>query len=374
VNQGQSKLWLPKASAFQMMGVKVSESEASEMGLNSHTDGVKVESGFVLSANPEHYFRAFSAIWGKVFGHNDSDLDLSDCLLRTYLEHNQWDWSKLLHPNFQTVEFILLKLKSTAPGLDGITNMAWKHGGSAMARYILDLLDAFCEDGELPADINLGLMAFLDKAGEDPQHAISPEIIFRHPSETRPLTLKQGDNKLVACVLNYCITPAITAGAIDSQRGFIHSRQLAQNVVDLDFYGRLHALQCYRDQQIPSLEMFSIPTVGTVGSIPLVVLFDFASAFPSVAHAWLFCVLEAVKLWSGFIRAIKNLYKGNEAFGMCGGILLHMFSILSGVLQGCPLSGTLFVLVADPLLWMFRVQINSAVIRACADDIGAPLR
>jgi len=51
-----------------------------------------------------------------------------------------------------------------------------------------------------------------------------------------------------------------------------------------------------------------------------------------------------------------------------------MFSILSGVLQGCPLSGTLFVLVVDPLLWMFRTRVSSAIIRACADDVGAALR
>jgi len=374
VNQEQGKLWLPKASAFQIMGVKVSETEASEMGIDCNEAGVRVEGGWVSSASPEHYFKAFSSVWGKVFGHKDTDLDVAGCLLHTYLKHKHWDWSKLIHPNLQIVEFILSKLKSTAPGLDGITNMAWKHGGGAMARYILDLLDAFCENGELPDDINLGLMAFLDKAGEDPQHAVSPAVIFRHPSETRPLTLKQGDNKHVASTLNYCISPAIAAGAIESQRGFIHSRQLGQNVVDLDFHGRKHALQWYLENQIPSLEMFSIPTVGIVASIPLVVLFDFASAFPSVAHAWLFCVLEAVELWSGFITAIKNLYKGNEAFGMCGGLLMHMFSILSGVLQGCPLSGTLFVLVVDPLLWLFRVHINSAVIRACADDIGAALR
>ena len=82
----------------------------------------------------------------------------------------------------------------------------------------------------------------------------------------------------------------------------------------------------------------------------------------------------ANRLWSGFRRAIRNLYKGNEAYGSCGGVLQHMFSILSGVLQGCPASGTLFVLVVDPLLWMFRTRVSSAIIRACADDVGAALR
>ena len=48
--------------------------------------------------------------------------------------------------------------------------------------------------------------------------------------------------------------------------------------------------------------------------------------------------------------------------------------IVSGVLQGCPLSGTLFVLVIDPLLWAFKKKLSSTVIRTCADDIGMALR
>ena len=50
-----------------------------------------------------------------------------------------------------------------------------------------------------------------------------------------------------------------------------------------------------------------------------------------------------------------------------------MFSTLLGILQGCPLSGTLVASAVDPLLWMFRKQVNSAVIRFCADDIGVAL-
>ena len=68
-----------------------------------------------------------------------------------------------MHPSLEIVEYILSKLKSTSPGEDGISNMAWNHGGEHLAKYILALLDAFCEDSELPDDINIGLMVFLQK-------------------------------------------------------------------------------------------------------------------------------------------------------------------------------------------------------------------
>eukprot|EP00972_Heterocapsa_arctica_P045683 6741317-Heterocapsa_arctica.AAC.1 len=49
---------------------------------------------------------------------------------------------------------------------------------------------------------------------------------------------------------------------------------------------------------------------------------------------------------------------------------------MSGVLQGCPLSGLLFAVSLDPYLRWMKHDIEDAglgVIRACADDIGASL-
>ena len=60
-------------------------------------------------------------------------------------------------------------------------------------------------------------------------------------------------------------------------------------------------------------------------------------------------------------------------FGMFGGFAKFMFDILSGVLQRCPLSGSLFVMAIDPLLLIFK-KISSAMLRVCADDVGAALR
>ena len=45
----------------------------------------------------------------------------------------------------------------------------------------------------------------------------------------------------------------------------------------------------------------------------------------------------------------------------------------SGVLQGCPLSGTFFAIAAEPFLRHMRHEIQDeggGIVRACADDIG----
>ena len=60
--------------------------------------------------------------------------------------------------------------------------------------------------------------------------------------------------------------------------------------------------------------------------------------------------------------------------GVMGGVEHWLFRVISGVLQGCPLSGSPFVIAIDPLLFMFERRISDpsyGMVAACADDIGA---
>ena len=53
-----------------------------------------------------------------------------------------------------------------------------------------------------------------------------------------------------------------------------------------------------------------------------------------------------------------------------------LFSFLGGVLQGCPLSATLFLFAIDPFLVHFEAALQGKYegeVRACADDIGVCL-
>lgn len=79
----------------------------------------------------------------------------------------------------------------------------------------------------------------------------------------------------------------------------------------------------------------------------------------------------------GFINIIEGMYAHNAAFTVCEGVNKLAFWILSGVLQGCPLSGMLFALAMDPFLRCMKASIqdkNLGQIRACADDAGAALK
>ena len=91
-----------------------------------------------------------------------------------------------------------------------------------------------------------------------------------------------------------------------------------------------------------------------------ILLTDFACAYPSVNHSWIFHVLEKAGL-SMFVQQFLRMFYNNSVTA-------------GGVRKGCPASGFLFVMAFDPI---FRVLQNSVIPRglppvpcAYADDFA----
>ena len=183
--------------------------------------------------------------------------------------------------------------------------------------------------------------------------------VIRSPESTRPLGLKNSDNKTIAAVTNYSIKFEIARDACSLQRGFLASRNFVNNIVELDAISRTYAFD-------PSL------------FFPLLAFRDFGSASPSLIHEWLFDVLRAIRFPDGAFDIIAALYFQITAFGrIAGSSSRALFMILSGIIQGCPLAGTCFALAMDPFLSMLQRQIEVqglGINRACADDVGAAIR
>ena len=72
------------------------------------------------------------------------------------------------------------------------------------------------------------------------------------------------------------------------------------------------------------------------------IFWDFAAAFPSVAHMLIWITLFMLKVPTFIIRTIQQLYKDNVHFIRFAGITKEAFVVRAGVKQGCPLSGLLF--------------------------------
>ena len=54
------------------------------------------------------------------------------------------------------------------------------------------------------------------------------------------------------------------------------------------------------------------------------------------------------------LNAVRKLYEGTKGYGTARGVVNLLFEVSCGVLQGCPLSGSIFFICADPLLTLFK--------------------
>lgn len=110
-----------------------------------------------------------------------------------------------------------------------------------------------------------------------------------------------------------------------------------------------------------------------VGALAGVLPLDFASAFPSLSHAWLLRVLHHMRSPIALLRDIGALYAGFATTVSFCEQPIATFPVTNGIKQGCPLSGTMFAIAPDPLArrCLTQVALDSARLKIFADDIAS---
>ena len=249
-------------------------------------------------------------------------------------------------------------------GPDGIPNSAWQalglHGASVLYGVFVDM----CTDATIPHGLNHLRKCFVRKK----LFVTHRGGIAAKPNDLRPLGLKNSDIKAIASSVNLSMSPIVSKHAHFSQRGFVRGRNFLLNVVELDTFARLFSL--VSSSPYPPPDLFPL-------SCSFLCFFDFCSAFPSVAQEYLFKVLKFYDIPNGLYNFFVALFFDVAAFTSASGLNRFLFLVESGVIQGDPLAGVLFVLVLDPILHMFYNVFEKPGLgycRACADDIGVVMR
>ena len=127
----------------------------------------------------------------------------------------------------------------------------------------------------------------------------------------------------------------------------------------------------------PVISKFEEIGPSDVSTLPATVLYDFANAFPSLSHKWLFKVLRVVGIPNLFIQCIQHLYSCISAYSSGVGTESFLFKVERGVKTGCPLSSILFLLAINPFIHLFQWLSDNpgaSETRICADDFGSALR
>lgn len=108
---------------------------------------------------------------------------------------------------------------------------------------------------------------------------------------------------------------------------------------------------------------------------PCILLFDFASAFPSISRQYIRAALAAMRLPRGSQDAVNGLYSTSRtSIGRPTSGHHEAFDVSSGVPQGCPLSGSVFAPALRPLLEQLVQVCGSDMVFMYADDIGVVVR
>ena len=73
----------------------------------------------------------------------------------------------------------------------------------------------------------------------------------------------------------------------------------------------------------------------------------------------------------GPYQFLKAFYSHNRCFGKFDGCVILLYTILSGIIQGCPASGSVFIMAVDGFLRLLKALDKGATNQAFADDIGS---
>ena len=239
--------------------------------------------------------------------------------------------------------------KDSCPGPDGVPYAAWRGAGELIAGVVHGALCAVFEGGEdLPEQFNEANMVLPPK-GEVEAGAT---WVSKPASDTRPLSLSNTDSKIFALMTKRNLARLCEKVVSPRQRGVVKGRRIEECVLELG-----SGAAC----------------ASTVSArLAATVLFDFKVAFPSLAHQWIYLVLERVGAPMKWIKLIKKLYKGCPCNILFAGAVCIVILIESGIKQGCPASGSLFALAADPLIRFMLVEgaLRGSRILAYADDLA----
>ena len=315
-------------------------------GRKSSLTGARDENGSVI-ADVDAAAAAFIRHWKAVAQEKFIDKRAAKSFLSEFMR--KLPSFRIVLP-FEAFLKIVRSSSDSACGPDGVPYAAWRNASDMIVYALYQLYCVLFTESEPAEDFNHSWLILLAKG----DHHDDEQIVARAADDTRPVSLSNSDSKLCESAMVQPLAGAVQDWACEDQRGFMEGRIIVDNVIEVETYSRILALES-----------------DGVTSLPALALFDFASAFPSVAWQYLWLCMRYAGLPRRYIRAFQKLYKKNVHFLRFMGKIFEAYVNASGVKTGGTASGTLFILCMDPFLHLLRSRCRPRDFgRAFADDVG----
>ena len=206
--------------------------------------------------------------------------------------------------------------KSSGP--DRIPNEFYKTFPSLLAPLLTDAFNEMRSAGSLDEGFSDGYVSTLYKKGDRTD-----------PRNYRPITLLNGDYKILTRILAKRMLRIVTQFVSDNQIGFVPRTFIAESTM------LMKLIQAHLE---------SIDEGG------LLVFLDMEKAFDRCNWAYLHRALRHLRFTSPFTSWIDMLYdesKGTKRQVLANGCLSDKYTVRVGTAQGCPLSPLLFLVIME---------------------------
>ena len=233
-----------------------------------------------------------------------------------------------------------------SPGSDGIPVEFYKVFWPKIKTFLHRSMLWSFENGELSIDQKRGVITLVPKKDKD----------GRFLKNWRPISLLNTDYKILTKLLANRLQNVLPEIISNDQVGYIKKRFIGDNIRIID-------------DIIDYCIKFHTPS--------LILLVDFEKAFDTVKWNFLFKMLKLFNFGPNFTKWIKVIYNDINSCVINNGYFTEFFELQNGIRQGCPISGLLFILVAEILAISIRSNPNikglniygrNHVINQLADD------
>ena len=334
-----AKLWIPLAKSMILAAVKLDEK--------------------IIRSEPELTI-AMGASWQPTFDEKPFNETEAREFLKEVGDIGKYD-GNTQPPSEWDFANTIWTMKDSQPGGDDIPYSGYRATGPHGVKALVGCDRALRQGVSPPPVFNESNALFIPK-GSQPH---DPVEVIRTPLQTRPISMKNTDNKLIVATNVRALEPQYQQLTHWCQNGFCKGRNFLNNLLDIDSAARIYSMN-YNSECKNS----------NPSNIPAIFSSDFEAAFPSMLQKWLWLVLEHRGLPQDYIRLFQGVYHRACAVFKHNGIKYVIIMFLSGVLQGCPGSAFLFNNGMDPFLEVMHRSLRSAnkgIVRACADDVGTVL-
>ena len=237
---------------------------------------------------------------------------------------------------------VIASTGNSCAGPDGIPFAAYRVTAAHAAPVLLLVIKDLAAGILPPEGFNDGLLFLLPKTGT------------LLPSDTRPISVTNADNRIIAQTIVEAITPAMVSTLHPSQKGFLKDRTFEDHIRELN-------------------ELFYDSVENRVPSNFHILFMDTAKAFDSIDHGFILEAVARAGLPNWVVSLVQGLLTRCRVTPAFRGASPRWINIHRGVKQGCPLSPILFVICYDILLENIA-SLGTVSPYACADDLALGTR